>query len=118
MKKAFLFAGLIALLTPIAFAQEAVTLTVPIVKTATSSCSLDSLLLDVPRGRIVASLTCNNGDAVVKQYDSFSTPTGASLLTTLNRANNSVGNPSMIAKVYNRLIADGVITGTVSGVPQ
>lgn len=118
MKKSLLFAALLVLLTPLAFAQEAVTLTVPIVKTATSACSLDSLLLDIPRGRIVASLTCNNGDTVIKQYDQFSAPTGASLLTTLNRSNNSVGNPSLIAKVYNRLIADGVIAGTVGGTPQ
>lgn len=102
-------------------AQELVTLTVPIAKTATSSCQLDDLDLDVDlatfaNSRIVVSLTCNNGDRITKQYDQFSTPTGAALLTSLNRGNFTTN--SLIKAVYNRLTADGVISGTVSGVPQ
>jgi len=104
------------LLTPIVGAQEAVTLTTPIVKPSTSACSLDTLLLDVKGARIVASLTCNNGDQVTKQYDSFTTPTGATLLHSLNIGNFSVN--SLIKAVYTRLITDGVITGTVTGVAQ
>jgi hypothetical protein len=41
----------------------------------------------VARSRIVATLVCPGGDPITKQYDSFSTPTGASLLTNLNRGN-------------------------------
>lgn len=97
--------------------QEAVTLTAPIVKTSTSSCALDSMVLDVARSRITVLLTCNNGDLVTKQYDGFTTPTGATLLSSLNVSANSAGN-SLIKKVYARLIADGVIAGTVTGTAQ
>src|SRR3954471_7574269 len=103
MKRLLLvFALLIPVVAP---AQEVTTLTAPIVKTATV-CSLDTLILDVARSRIVATLVCPGGDPITKQYDSFSTPTGASLLTNLNRGNFTVN--SMIKAVYNRLIADGV----------
>lgn len=104
-------------LTPIAGAQEAVTLTTPIAKPATSSCTLTSLYLDIAATRIVATLSCNNGDQITKQYDSFSTPTGATLLSSLNVSANSAGN-SLIKKVYARLIADGVMAGTVTGIAQ
>lgn len=106
----------LALLTPVVLpAQEIVTLTAPIVKTA-NGCSLDTMLLDVTRSRIVVTLACAGGDPITKQYDSFTAPTGASLLTSLNRGNFSTN--SLVKAVYNRLIADGVIAGTVSGVPQ
>lgn len=107
----------LALLIPIVLpAQEAVTLTTPIVKTATSSCALDSLLLDVKGARIVVALSCNNGDTINKQYDNSTTPTGNALLHSLNIGNFSTN--SLIKAVYNRLITDGVISGTVSGTAQ
>jgi hypothetical protein len=103
-------------------AQEIVTLTTPIVKPSTANCQLDRIELDpgVPfaTSRIVVELTCNNGDRVSKQYDQHTVPTGAVLLTTLNRSNNAVGQPSLIAKIYNRLNLDGVAVGTVSGAVQ
>ena len=97
--------------------QETVTLTAPIVKPATSSCALDTVLLDVKGARILVTLACNNGDTLTKQYDSFTTPTGAALLSTLNVSANSAGN-SLIRKVYARLIADGVVVGSVTGIAQ
>lgn len=99
-------------------AQESVTLNTPIVKTATSSCALDYMNLDVGNSRILVALKCNNGDVITKVYDSTTTPTGASLLSALNTSNNSGANPSLIRRVYSRLIADNVIVGTVSGTPQ
>lgn len=106
----------LALLVPVVLpAQEAVTLTAPIVTTA-SGCALDTLILDVTRARIVAVLTCAGGAPITKQYDSFTTPTGATLLHSLNTGNFSVN--SLVKAVYNRLITDGVIAGTVSGTPQ
>lgn len=103
-------------------AQEVVNLTTPISKPSTATCQLERLELDpatpFANSRIVVDLLCNNGDRISKQYDQFTTPTGAALLTTLNRTNNSVGNPSLIAKIYNRLVTDGVIVGTVSGAVQ
>lgn len=96
-------------------AQEVVTLTAPIVKTA-PSCNVDTVLIDVTRLRIVASLVCPGGDPIIKVYDSTTAPSGATLLHNLNTGNFSVN--SLMKAVYNRLIADGVITGTISGVPQ
>jgi hypothetical protein len=104
-------------LSPIVWGQEIVTLTTPIAKTSTSICTLDSVLLELKTARIAATLTCNNGDTISKQYDSFSTPTGASLLSSLNVSTNTVGN-SLIKKVYARLALDGIVVGTVSGTPQ
>lgn len=105
-----------------AAAQEIVTLTTPIAKPSTANCQLDELHLypEVPfsTSRIVVSVRCNNGDTITKQYDEFTVPTGATLLTTLNRSNNSVGNTSLINKIYIRLGLDGVVVGTVSGVVQ
>lgn len=106
---------LLLLIPVVASSQELVTLTAPIVR-STSGCVLDSLLLDVGRNRIVASLVCAGGDPISKQYDAFSTPTGATLLHSLNIGNFSTN--SLIKAVYNRLITDGVIAGTVSGIPQ
>lgn len=97
-------------------AQEVVTLSTPQVKTA-PSCTLDTVILDITRSRIVAQLVCPGGDPISKQYDAFSTPTGATALTSINRGNFS-GATSLIRFVYNRLITDGVISGTVSGTPQ
>jgi hypothetical protein len=113
----FVFAAvLLAAFVGLVSAQESVSLTTPIVKTSTSTCALDLLTLDVTRSAILVTLRCNNGDVIQKSYDGGTTPTGASLLSTLNRSNFTTN--SLIKAVYNRLIADGVVSGTVSGVPQ
>lgn len=96
-------------------AQEAVTLTAPVVRTATN-CSLDTVTIDIKNLRILATLSLNNGDTLTKQYDSFTTPTGAALLTTLNRGNFSV--TSLVKAVHNRLSLDGICVGTLTGSPQ
>lgn len=109
-----LILALLLLIPAVVPAQEVVTLGTPIVRTA-NGCALDTLLLDVTRARIVASLLCG-GEPVTKQYDQFTTPTGATLLHALNVGNFSTN--SMIRAVYLRLITDGVISGTVSGSVQ
>lgn len=98
-------------------AQESVNLTTPIVRPSTTSCTIDELHLYTTGRRIVVDLICVNGNPISKQYDAFSTPTGATLLNQLNTSNNSAGN-SLIRKVYTRLITDGVISGTITGVAQ
>jgi hypothetical protein len=119
MKRAALTLGLLTLglLAGAAVAQERVDLTAPIAKTSTQNCALDYFVIDVGNSRIKVDLKCNNGDVVSKTYDATTTPTGASLLTALNTSNNSAGT-SLIRRIYNRLTADGIITGTISGVPQ
>lgn len=117
MKRGVIAFGIaVGLVAGAAFAQERVDLTAPIVKTSTQNCALDVLTLDVTRSAIFVTMRCNNGDTVSKTYDGGTTPTGASLLSTLNRGNFTTN--SLIKAVYNRLTADGVITGTVSGTPQ
>lgn len=99
-------------------AQERTDLTTPIAKPAISSYQIQSLLLEPLANRITVDLLANNGEHVLKVYNQDTTPTGASLLSSLNTSNNSGVNPSLVKKVFNRLIADGVITGTVAGTPQ
>lgn len=114
MKKLIL---LILLFIPsIGTSQEIVTLTTPVVKPSTNSCNVDVITLDVINSRIVINLVCNNNERIAKQYDSFTNPTGATLLHALNIGNFSTN--SLMKAVYNRLITDGVIVGTISGVPQ
>lgn len=98
-------------------AQEIVTLTTPIVPPTNSTCRLERLTLEPLAGRIYVQTLGTNGEGLSKVYDSTTTPTGASLLSVLNTSNNSAGT-SLIKRVYNRLITDGVCVGTVSGTPQ
>lgn len=96
-------------------AQELVTLTSPVVTTK-STVHVSYIGFAIDAGTIIVELKDNNGVITAKVYDATTTPTGASLLTTVNTSDNRT--VSLIKKVYNRLIADGVITGSVSGTPQ
>lgn len=75
---------------------------------------LERLTIDVKAKTILAQLLGTNGESKSVVYNSQSTPTGASLLSSLNTSNNSTGT-SLIKRVYNRLLTDGVIAGSVSG---
>ena len=96
-------------------AQEVVNLTAPITKPNISSCKLDRMTLDITNSVVTIGLICTD-IRINKEYDSNTNPTGAALLTALNRANFTVN--SLIKAVYNRLITDGVVTGTVTGTAQ
>ena len=96
---------------------EQVDLTTPITKASTQNYQVVQLWLDLIQLRIVVTLLANNGDRLEKVYDSTTTPTGSTLLHNLNIGNFS-GATSLIKAVYNRLIADGVFVGTVSGIPS
>lgn len=93
---------------------EQVDLTTPQVATATTY-TLNYLGINVVTGTIVVEVKSNLGALITKVYDSTTIPTGASLLSTLNTSNNSAGT-SLVKRVFNRLVTDGVIVGTVSGV--
>lgn len=98
------------------YAQEAVTLTTPVVKTDTTY-NVKYIGLDYSASSIVIQLQSNTGFVVVKTYDSTTTPTGATLLHNLNTANFSVN--SLMKAVYNRLLTDGVIpAGSITGSAQ
>ena len=115
MKRILLLA---LLLLPVCIgAQEVVTLTTPIAKTATS-CRVSIITIDLDRSAITAQLVyLPTGETGQKMYDAASNPTGATLLHSLNIGNFS-GATSLIKAVYNRLASDGVCVGTVSGTPQ
>jgi uncharacterized lipoprotein YajG len=114
MKRLVLIAALLVLAAGLS-AQEIVTLTTPAVQTATS-CSVTFIGLELTTNRITVTVQPNVGVQVTKVYDATTTPTGATLLHSLNIGNFSVN--SLLKAVYNRLSTDGVCTGTVSGVPQ
>lgn len=92
-------------------AQERVDLTTPIVRTATT-CTIDYALLSVRSSTVVVGLVCGTEDKT-KTYDATTTPTGLSLLTALNKAN--LTTRSLVQRLYDRLILDGVLVGTVAG---
>jgi hypothetical protein len=96
-------------------AQEIVTLTTPAVQTATT-CTVTFIGLELTTNRITVNVQPNVGSQITKVYDASTVPTGASLLSTLNRSNFTTN--SLIKAVYNRLSTDGVCAGTVSGTPQ
>jgi hypothetical protein len=72
--------------------------------------------LDLAASRIVVELVSNQGGVLTKVYDGSTTPTGAALLNALNTSNNTT--TSLVKHVYQRLIADGVVAGNISGTPQ
>ena len=113
-----ILAGLLglALLGAAVYAQEKVDLSSPVVRANTTDYHLERIVIDVDNGSILVQLKGNNGETLSKAYNSTTSPTGASLISTLNASNNST--TSLVKRVYNRLIADGVIAGTVSGTPQ
>lgn len=97
-------------------AQESVSLTTPIAQNI-STIALRRVILDVTANVIVVEWNDNTGKTFSKQYDGTTSPTGATLLHTLNTANFSVN--SLVKQVYNRLLADGAIpAGSVSGTAQ
>jgi uncharacterized protein (DUF111 family) len=93
---------------------EQVDLTTPQVATATTY-TLNYLGINPVAGTIIVEIKSNLGTLITKVYDSTTTPTGAALLSSLNTSNNSAGT-SLIKRVFSRLVSDGVIVGTVSGV--
>ena len=92
---------------------EQITLTTPQQPPSTTFYSLESLFLDVANMRVSVNLLGQNGERVSRIYDSFSTPTGAQVLHAINTGNFSV--TSLVKTLYNRLITDNVIAGTVTG---
>jgi hypothetical protein len=111
-----LLLALVLSLTVVASAQERIDLTAPETKPNTTSYSLSALHLDWDNGTILVFLKGANGEVFVKAYTPTTTPTGVSLIISLNKANLSV--TSLQKRIYQQLIADGVKVGTISGTPQ
>lgn len=111
MRKLFL---VLALTVPLS-AQERIDLTTPV---TVNQCTLARLDLQWRDSIIYIELDSN---AVIdgqpqKKTHTYTGQTARDLMIVLNKADLTV--QSLQRRVMNRLIADKVITGTVSGVPQ
>lgn len=95
---------------------EAIDLAVPETKPANPRYKLERLTLDIEAKTIYVQLLGANGESLSATYGPSTTPTGAALLSALNTSNNST--TSLIKRVYNRLLADGYLSGAVSGTPD
>lgn len=95
---------------------EQVALAAP-VSVVTSVWTLRNVILSLVNATITVELGSDSGGLLIKTYDSSTTPTGATLLHTLNTANFSTN--SLVKQVYARLQADGVLgAGSITGSPQ
>ena|SRR5207249_2581781 len=125
MTRAILIA--LFVLGPLAIrAQELVTLTAPVTKPNQTTVKLDGLSIDLtPSKTITVRWLGNNNEPGIAIYstpvptDHPTQPTGAALLTTLNKLNLSGANPSLVARILPRLQMDGYIgSGAISGTPE
>lgn len=97
--------------------MERHTLTTPVTVPATTEYTVRFILLNWEDRLVTVSLTDNRGQAITKQYDRQTTPTGESLMVALNKAN--LATKSLHARVLERLALDGVIgAGAVNGTPE
>lgn len=99
---------------------EVLTLTTPVTVPALSTYRVVSLylLFNPPTGSsITIGLAGTNGESLTKTYaDTGSAPVATTMLTALNKANLST--QSLQNRILSRLIADGVLVGSVTGTPD
>jgi hypothetical protein len=119
----------LALLALPTHAQETVTLTTPETKPTNTTYRVSSLILDVDAGMLSIGLTGATGDRVNCTYSTSTTPTGATLITGLNKANLATayaGNAttgSLKQRIFHRLVTMGeaaavcgkALAGTLTG---
>lgn len=110
------------MLTPPARGQETVALSAAVlVQASGATLRVARVEFNVLSGRIdVVLLPWSAGAFVLSApvhaiYDSTTTPTGAALIVSLNKANLST--TSLEKRILNQLISSGLIAGTVSGTP-
>ena len=91
---------------------ERVDLTTTITPPSISNYSVSSLLLDWANASIVVRLVDNNG--LIVQFD-YSGANATALMVALNKAN--LTSNSLQKRIFTQLIADGKLSGSVSGTP-
>jgi len=103
---------------------EIITLSTPLTKPSTTTVAIDRIVIDVTAKSILIQWTGNDGLAGSAAYPTpapvgSSQPSGATLLTTLNKLNLSGVNPSLVNRILTRLQSDGYIgAGATSGSPD
>ena len=75
---------------------------------------VERLTLDWDAGFIYIQLKGVNGEAKSVVYNSQTTPTGTTLMVNLNKANLTIR--SLNQRIFDRLITDGHLVGTVKGI--
>jgi hypothetical protein len=114
MKTRLLILFAFLLLSPSVFlAQEALTLTTPVTKPSLTVWHVARLTLDWDANTVIVQLKGNNGEDLAKSYDATTNPTGAVLMVGLNKAN--LTTRSLNQRIFDRLVADGVVVGAVTG---
>lgn len=100
---------------------EAVTLAAPVTVSRTKWI-LANFDIDALTKTIVVVVLSDDGRQIVARYptpppaSNPSQPAGAVLLTALNTAD--LTSNSLIKRIFTRLIADGYLTGSVTGTPD
>lgn len=107
-RKLFLLFVTVAVLVTTAPAQERVNL-------PSGPVSLKALSLDYEAEAVTIRFVTPGGAQIVS-YGPNTIPTGATLLRGLNKADLS--SVSLERRVYQRLIDDGYLTGTITGTPK
>jgi hypothetical protein len=95
--------------------METITLSAPEItpQITTTDYRVVYLLLEWERAHVVIHLRGTNGERKECRYDGAE---ALSLMGTLNKANLSV--KSLHRRILEKLIADGKVSGAVSGVPD
>lgn len=93
--------------------MEQANLTTPEVKPTNTHWKIERVLLDWSTEAIHVSLTGANNEA---KFHSYHGNTATTLLRQLNIAN--LAGQSLHKRILNRLITDGIISGTVTGAPD
>jgi len=93
--------------------MEQIDLTTPITQPSTTNYRLNKLDLRWLDQHIRIELVADSGEVIEHSYDG---DVARNLMIALNKADLSTN--SLQRRVLNKLISDGVITGTISGVPD
>jgi hypothetical protein len=92
---------------------EIITLTVPIVPPSLTNYRVNSLAFDWDAASITVGLKGPNGES---RFHSYNGATATTLMNAVNKANHST--TSIQRQVINRLVSDGILSGSVSGSPD
>jgi len=105
---------IILLFSSTSMATEQIDLTIPITKLPINSYKIDSIVLNWTGATITITLF----DPVTGEKPIFSYygTVATTLMTVLNKTNLSA--KSLQRRIFERLIADGKISGIVSGIPD
>ena len=103
---------------------ETVTLITPRPRSPQTAVRLERIVIDIEARAVLVQWLGDNGEAGSAAYPTpaplgSSQPSGAALLTQLNKVNTSGANPSLVNRILQRLQADGHIgAGAVTGTPD